>query len=319
MEFFVPFLNTTYNPKNAPEIFSSEIHPKSTRALLVGGVLPPIWKICNRQIGSFPHKIGVNIKNIWNHHPVCIVWISRNVGHLVITPDIWKPTSHRFSDSRSSSWHGWCERYPCCKWFLCSVPQGGNKNNLITSILNGIWFQLFQPIIVLDAFNQFEAMMIELETSLLLKLQNSYTNYPKKSKTATILKFKQARRVSLQSICIERTCKSEYLYINPNYRVTSHLAPKTLLKLSFYKTSKENLLYTSNDCKQNQRFLLTRSLFWTPPLAARCRRNCALTSSGRNSVGSGSRSKVCSKSKESCLGLLEQYPSVDGRNPAHQL
>jgi len=42
MEFFVPFLNTTYNPKNAPKIFSSEIHPKSTRALLVGGFLPPI-------------------------------------------------------------------------------------------------------------------------------------------------------------------------------------------------------------------------------------------------------------------------------------
>jgi len=131
------------------------------------------------------------------------------------------------------------------------VPQGGNKNNSITSILNGIWFQLFQPIIVLDAFNQFEAMMIELETSLLLKLQNSYTNYPKKSKTATILKFKQARRESLQSICIERTCKSEYL--NPNYRVTSHLGPKKNPKnCLFTKPQKKNL--TSNDVKQNQRF-----------------------------------------------------------------
>ena len=118
-----------------------------------------------------------------------------------------------------------------------------NKNNLITSILNGIWFQLFQPIIVLDAFNQFEAMMIELETSLLLKLQNSYTNYPKKSETETILKFKQARRVSLQSICIERTCKSEYLYINPNYRVTSQLGPKKNPEIVFLPNLKKNLLH----------------------------------------------------------------------------
>ncbi len=31
----------------------------------------PIWKICNRQIGSFPQVIiyrGENSKNIWNHH-----------------------------------------------------------------------------------------------------------------------------------------------------------------------------------------------------------------------------------------------------------
>ena len=28
-------------------------------------------------------------------------------------------------------------------------------------ILNGIWFQLFRPIIALDVFNQFEVMMIE--------------------------------------------------------------------------------------------------------------------------------------------------------------
>ena len=32
-------------------------------------VEPPIWKICASQIGSFP-QIGMNIKSIWNHHPV---------------------------------------------------------------------------------------------------------------------------------------------------------------------------------------------------------------------------------------------------------
>ena len=28
----------------------------------------PVWKICERQIGSFPQGFGLNIKNIWNHH-----------------------------------------------------------------------------------------------------------------------------------------------------------------------------------------------------------------------------------------------------------
>ena len=32
-------------------------------------VVEPPWKICERQIGSFS-QIGMNIKNIWNHHPV---------------------------------------------------------------------------------------------------------------------------------------------------------------------------------------------------------------------------------------------------------
>ena len=32
-------------------------------------VEPPICKICASQIGSFS-QIGMNIKNLWNHHPV---------------------------------------------------------------------------------------------------------------------------------------------------------------------------------------------------------------------------------------------------------
>ena len=96
-----------------------------------------------------------------------------------------------------------------------------------------------------------------------------------------------------------QTCKSEY--INPNYNFTSPL-PQVFLQdlknISHQTTVSERCFPRSFVVP---RFGVTVSF---PPLAARCSRNCALTSSGRSSVGSGSRSKVCSKSKVSDLRWL---------------
>ena len=39
------------------------------RFLLTGGFPTPLKKICASPIGSFP-EVGMNIKHIWNHHPV---------------------------------------------------------------------------------------------------------------------------------------------------------------------------------------------------------------------------------------------------------
>ena len=41
---------------------------------LVGGLKnQPIWKICASQIGWFPKIFGMNIKDLWNHHPVPVL------------------------------------------------------------------------------------------------------------------------------------------------------------------------------------------------------------------------------------------------------
>ena len=49
---------------------------ESTIHILVGGWTNPFEEYA-RQIGSFP-QVGVNIKNIWNHHPN--VGVSKNRG-----------------------------------------------------------------------------------------------------------------------------------------------------------------------------------------------------------------------------------------------
>ena len=41
-----------------------------SRAFLVGGWTNP-FETYDRQISSFP-QVGVNIKNVWNHHPVSV-------------------------------------------------------------------------------------------------------------------------------------------------------------------------------------------------------------------------------------------------------
>ena len=88
----------------------------------------PISKICDSQIGSFPHGIGVNTKNHWNHHLVIESQVdpqeSSFTPHYCAVEDakhhlwrhwLWALRGGMAGQQEFSMIHGWIPLMECAK------------------------------------------------------------------------------------------------------------------------------------------------------------------------------------------------------------